>query len=169
MIVSLFTGGSARRRLFLSAALGLGLSTAGRAQQAGGLDATFRTGGLVTATFTAAPTSDQANAVALQADGKIVVAGSGGAGFELVRYLPNGTLDTTFGTNGKVTTDFGPSPPSSYYPSGNTEPSLALAVVIQPDGKIIAAGRRGVDWAVARYLTTGALDPAFATGGKYAY
>ena len=162
-----FTGASSRRGLLLAAALGLGLATAGSAQQAGGLDATFGTGGIVTTTFTAAPTSDQANAVALQPDGKLVVAGSGGAGFELVRYLPNGALDATFGTNGKVTTDFGPSPPSGNYPSGNASPSRALAVVVQPDGKIIAAGSRGVEYAVARYLPTGALDPAFATGGKY--
>ena len=75
---------------------------------AGDLDGTFGTGGKVTTDF--AGNGDEARAVALQPDGKIVAAG-GALGatvdFALARYGPDGTLDTTFGADGKVATDFG--------------------------------------------------------------
>ena len=65
--------------------------------------------------------------IAVQTDGKIVAAGSAGDNVGLVRYLPNGTLDPSFGTAGRVTTDFG-------------RREEAGAVVLQPDGRIIVAG-----------------------------
>src|SRR5262249_39519840 len=78
--------------------------------------------------------SDKARAVVIQPDGKILVAGTGGDGphffFVLARFNPNGTLDTTFGTGGKLVTD--PSPSGPY----NELWGLAL----QPDGRILAAG-----------------------------
>src|SRR4051812_43426309 len=78
---------------------------------AGALDPTFGAGGVATTALS--PGWDRAYAVAVQPDGKILVGGeyngngSIGAGdFAVARYLPDGTLDTTFGTGGRVTTDF---------------------------------------------------------------
>ncbi len=76
----------------------------------GSLDTSFSGDGKQITGF-GAETNDQANGVALQGDGKIVVAGStssfGGSDFALARYNPNGSLDTTFSGDGKQTTDFG--------------------------------------------------------------
>ncbi|MBA2434942.1 MAG: hypothetical protein H0V54_07660, partial [Chthoniobacterales bacterium] len=127
----------------------------------GSLDITFGTGGKVTTAFNT--NNDEAFAVALQADGKIVAAGfaviGGTDDFALARYNTNGSLDTTFGTGGKVTTAFGSSI------------DRAHAVAVQPDGKIVAAGRAVIgggsfDFALARYNTDGSLDTTFGTGGK---
>ncbi len=118
--------------------------------QSGTLDASFGTGGKVT--------TDLAGAVAVQADGRLVVAGGASSGFALARYNSNGTLDTSFGTGGKVTTDFG-----GLY-------QRATSVALQPDGKILAAGGTVVnqinDFALARYNSNGTLDTSFGTGGK---
>ena len=91
----------------------------------GGLDPAFGTGGLVTTDF---GSTDQAFAVALQADGKIVTAGRRGSDVIVARYNADGSQDTLFGSNGRVVTNF-----------GATEQALAL--VLQPDGKIVVAGR----------------------------
>jgi len=64
-----------------------------------------------------------------------------------------GDLDPTFGTGGKVTTDFG----------GGTD--QAFAVALQPDGKIVAAGQANNDFALARYNPDGSLDNSFGTAG----
>ncbi|MDT4897393.1 MAG: hypothetical protein QOH25_2470 [Acidobacteriota bacterium] len=120
----------------------------------GTLDTTgFGSGGLVTTDF--GTTHDTAFAVAIQSNGKIVVAGTNGSDFILARYNADGSLDTTgFGTGGKVTTDFGGF-------------DSAKAVAIQTDGKIVAAGFSGGDFALARYNTDGTLDTtSFGTGGK---
>jgi uncharacterized delta-60 repeat protein len=126
----------------------------------GEFDTTFGTGGRVlTPVDTAGDAgNDEATALALAADGSIVLAGGTGtypANFAAARYRPDGTLDPTFGTGGTVVTDLG----------GDDK---AAAVAIQPDGKIVLAGR-GVDndddWALLRYLPTGALDPTFGSGG----
>jgi uncharacterized delta-60 repeat protein len=130
----------------------------------GDLDPAFGSAGKVMTDF--ANSTDIANAVALQADGKIVVVGTtyinndySGEDFAIARYNPNGTLDATFGTNGKVTTDF---------------PGLAAvasAVVVQPDGKILVAGGAfpqftfAGDFKVARYNPNGSLDTTFGSGG----
>lgn len=108
-----------------------------------------------------------ANAVAVQPDGKIIVVGSNGptfsnnaaVNFSILRLNPNGSLDTTFGTDGKVFTDF------------NNQSEGAVAVEILPDGKFIVAGGADVESAgtrfkVARYTSTGALDTTFGTAGK---
>jgi len=110
----------------------------------GTLDTGFGLGGK---TMTPFGISDGAFAVKLQADGKIVTAGVRGSTspvFAVMRHNPDGTLDTTFGEGGKVFTFF----------NGRDE---ARAVLIQPDGRIIAAGtsRGGAsigDFAMARYL-----------------
>ena len=95
---------------------------------------------------------DIANAVAVQPDGKIVVAGfandasNSDSDFALARYNPDGTLDTSFGSAGIVTTDLG------------TQSDDARALAIQPDGRIVVAGTAGEDIALVRYLPDGKLD-----------
>ena len=122
----------------------------------GGLDPTFGTGGLVTTDF---GSTDQALAVALQADGKIVTAGRRGSDVIVARYNANGSQDTLFGSNGRVITNF-----------GATE--LALTLVLQPDGKIVVAGRTnkpapsGTSTSRWRATTSaGTLDLTFGTAG----
>jgi uncharacterized delta-60 repeat protein len=131
------------------------------------LDTTFGTRGTTQTDF--GPMSAQAAAVAIQADGKIVAAGPLGAaaGFAVARYNANGSLDTTFGKNGRVTTEVGGG-------------GVAFALAIQPDGKIVVAGSvsgsssflRGLtpgdELAVARYNPDGTLDTTFGTGGVVA-
>jgi uncharacterized delta-60 repeat protein len=122
----------------------------------GTLDTTFGTGGKTTTPF-AVPSVAQTNSLRIQRDGKIVVAGvtfvNNVGNFALARYNSNGTLDTTFGTGGKVVTDFGAD-------------DHAFSVALQADGKIVAAGMKGADFALARYNTNGTLDGTFGTGGK---
>lgn len=122
----------------------------------GSLDATFGAGGIVTTNFN--NSTDCINAVAVQSDGKIVAAGYYFNGsyfrFALARYNTNGTLDDTFGTGGKVMTRF------------TNLDDLAWAIIIQTDGKIIAAGEADTDFAVARYNTDGSLDATFDVDGK---
>jgi len=131
----------------------------------GTLDASFGTGGKLTTSIATGTEDDEAHAVAVQVDGKIVVAGlSKGAttdlDFALVRYNADGTLDAGFGTGGKVTTDIG----------GSTDRINAIA--IQADGKIVVAGSSysgtttGTDFALARYNADGTLDAGFGNGGK---
>ena len=106
--------------------------------------------------------SDQGNAVAQQTDGKLVVAGSSfnlpNIDFSVVRYNPNGSLDTSFGNVGKVLTPIG---------AGD---DVATAVKIQADGKIVVAGYSyngsNSDFAVVRYNTDGTLDGSFDGDGK---
>lgn len=128
----------------------------------GSLDTTFSGDGKV---LTPIGTSfDEAFSVALQVDGKIVVAGSssvtGGSNFAVVRYNSNGSLDTTFGGTGKVTT-----------PVGTAQAAAAAAVAVQADGKIVVAGYAyngsgDTDFAVVRYNSNGALDTTFSGDGK---
>jgi uncharacterized delta-60 repeat protein len=125
----------------------------------GSLDTTFDTDGKVTTPI--GTSTDRANSVVLQSDGKIVVAGYASNGtnddFAVARYYTNGSLDTTFDTDGKVTTPIG------------TSTDLANSVVLQSDGKIVVAGSayngNNDDFAVARYYTNGSLDITFGTGG----
>jgi uncharacterized delta-60 repeat protein len=125
----------------------------------GTLDTSFDGDGVLTTDF--AFGDDYARAVRLQADGKIVVAGhaySGSNNFALARYNANGSLDTSFDGDGKLTTDFG----------GGTD--MAFAVALQADGKIVAAGEAtvtsNIDFALARYNANGSLDTTFSGDGK---
>jgi uncharacterized delta-60 repeat protein len=103
--------------------------------------------------------------VIVQPDGKIVaVAGSevDGPVWAVTRLMPDGSLDTSFGTNGTVVESF----------TSSTE-GWANEAVLQPDGKIIVVGAswQGVgnpynDWAIARYNPNGTLDATFGVGGK---
>jgi len=131
------------------------------AASGGELDPTFGGGYVTTAIGTV---NDTANSVAVQADGRIVVAGTSNNGtdndFAVVRYNIDGTLDTTFGTGGKVTTDIGGFDDS------------ASSVVVQSNGLIVVAGTSlndlsaSNDFAVVRYDADGTLDATFGTGGK---
>jgi uncharacterized delta-60 repeat protein len=124
----------------------------------GALDPSFGAGGEVTTDF---GRSDSAQAVAIQSDGKIVAAGGSfsfpSGDFALVRYIADGSLDPSFDSDGKVTTDFGGF-------------DTASAVVVQSDGRIVAAGRSfsssSGDFALARYNADGSLDTTFGNGGK---
>jgi uncharacterized delta-60 repeat protein len=128
----------------------------------GSLDTTFDTDGIVTTAIGAY--HDEAYSVAVQSDGKIIAAGrssdstNSNAGFALVRYNADGSLDTTFGTGGKVTTAIG---------TGN---DYANSVAIQSGGKIVAAGHSyngsNYDFALVRYNADGSLDTTFGTSGK---
>jgi uncharacterized delta-60 repeat protein len=125
------------------------------------LDSSFGgTGKLVTQV---AGGQSMAGGVVIQADGKILVGGYGQVGtatnFALLRFRPDGSLDTSFGSFGRVTSDFG---------TGHS--SFGNALALQPDGKIILAGRVMLGSlgavALARYNSDGTLDPSFGTGGK---
>jgi len=132
----------------------------------GMLDTGFGTGGKVTTGFAAQGGADQAYAVALQGDGKILVGGSTATtgadlDFLLVRYNADGTLDSSFGNGGKVVTSFGAST------------DRINAILVQDDGKIVVGGESdqgttatGIDFALARYNADGSLDAAFGNAGK---
>ena len=94
----------------------------------GSLDPTFSGDGKQTTGF--GGFSDRANGVALQGDGKIVVAGHAGGDFALTRYNPNGSPDPTFSGDGRQATDFG----------GSDE---ATGVAVQANGKIVVVGDDG--------------------------
>lgn len=129
----------------------------------GDLDPTFSGDGRVTTNFSGR--SDVVTDIALQSNGRIVVAGTstvlstGNKDFALARYDSNGSMDTTFSRDGKLITNFG----------GKDE---AWAVAVQSDGKIIAAGftcdSTGNDCnvALARYRAGGGLDTTFSGDGK---
>ena len=110
--------------------------------------------------------NDDAFALALPSNGKLVVAGSSGlAGvteFAVARYNNNGSLDSSFGSGGKVRT-------SSLGSAG--KPAFANAVVVQSDNKIVAVGfstpgAAGSDFTLLRFNVDGSLDPTFGSGGK---
>jgi uncharacterized delta-60 repeat protein len=129
----------------------------------GTLDTTFGTGGKAITNFNIFGSFDQAHAVAIQTDGKIVAAGLSSSDFALARYNEDGTLDATFGTGGKVTTNISPI---------NADDAIH-AVTIQADGRVVAAGyaNNGAtgsdpDFALARYNADGTLDTSFGTAGR---
>jgi uncharacterized delta-60 repeat protein len=117
----------------------------------GTLDTSFA-GGKVALDFAGA--QDYGRSVAIQADGKIVVAGHSNGKFAVARYNTNGTLDSSFGSSGKLTTNL----------SNTLE--AAYAVAIQSDGKIVVSGYAGSLVAVVRYNTNGTLDTSFDSDGK---
>ncbi len=130
----------------------------------GSLDSGFGSGGKLHTDF--GGSFDAGQAVAIQADGKIVVAGFASSSssptysdFALARYNPDGSLDSTFGASGKVMTNL-------------QRNETAHALAIQADGKIVAVGRTRAaasgldyDFAVARYNSNGSLDTSFGGVG----
>ncbi|HXG08500.1 MAG TPA: hypothetical protein VNK04_01805 [Gemmataceae bacterium] len=137
----------------------------------GSLDTTFGNGGRVVVDFNSF--DDTIRNVTLQPDGKILATGlislpDGTTNIGLIRLTTTGALDPTFGTGGRVSTDFG---------EGQDE--AANAIFVDPLGRIVVAGTavrphpnpalRQADFAVARYLSNGVLDPTFGTGGLVFY
>lgn len=133
----------------------------------GQADNSFGSGGRAVTHVTPGLGSDIPQAMLLQADGKIVVAGTcnsdtGGYDFCVVRYLTDGSLDTVFGTNGGVVTAV----------SAGAGADLAHAVALDAAGNIVVAGQCGTPSSscLASYdAVTGALRPAFGSGGMQVF
>src|SRR5262245_10551521 len=138
---------------------------------AGALDPSFGHLGLVTTIDEAHLEASPNSARAVQVDGKIVVAGEsrrftdGLPDFAVARYNLDGTLDASFGGKGWIAVDFGSSR------------DVAVAVAVQPDGRIVVAGysnvnaidpsqESGYDFAVLRLNSNGSLDTTFDGDGK---
>ncbi|MEO8734117.1 MAG: hypothetical protein ABI373_07285, partial [Flavobacteriales bacterium] len=126
----------------------------------GFLDTSFSYDGKVTTVINAVE-GDVVYSLAITPDGSILAGGIEGNAFDsqdiVVKYMPDGTLDNTFGTNSISQTGF----------SGNT--STFGTMVLQPDGRIVFCGTV-VDFnengfGVARLTANGLLDPTFGNGG----
>src|SRR5215218_8395866 len=155
-------------RLVAAALAALGLCAPPAAAAPGDLDPAFSGDGRVS-TLTS-PDTFMARAVAVQQDGRIVVAGyscdtgtcgpTGDSSFRLVRYTPDGGLDTDFGAGGMVTTAVG---------AGRSQ---AFDVIVRPDGRIVTGGVASADasdpgsFALVGYGSNGSLDPGFGAGGR---
>ena len=131
----------------------------------GSLDTSFGINGVVKTD--AGTNGSVAASCGMQSDGKIVVAGwesdlgLGYSIFAVARYNTNGSLDTTFGTNGIATTNV---------TTGNNSYANATSCIVQPDGKIIASGKGNLGgghdvMALVRYNGNGLVDTAFGTAG----
>ena len=153
-----------RRRGLIAAVLTVGASilVGAAAGAAGDLDPSWPAGGTTTKDIGG---QDNAVAIAVQADGKLVVVGGTSAGSSfptfvldagIARFNPDGFTDTSFGTGGKVTTDF------------DGDFNTARSVAIQSDGKLLVAGQAGNFRRVTltRYNVDGSLDAGFGSGGK---
>jgi len=125
----------------------------------GALDISFSNDGKVATSF---GSNAYAFSIALQSDGKIIVAGYKGdlpnGDFALIRYNKDGTVDSTFGVNGIVITDI------------NGSDDRCYAVALQADGKIVASGYASIGLtqrlcAVVRYNNDGSLDDGWGTDG----
>jgi len=125
----------------------------------GKLDPAFGTAGRVT---TAVGLDSDAFGIVIDNLGRVVVSGYAALGpgttdFLLVRYLPDGSLDAAFGAGGIVTTNI-----ATF--------DVATSVTIDSVGRIVAAGYAaggGTNFALARYLSDGSLDPSFAASGRF--
>jgi uncharacterized delta-60 repeat protein len=143
-------------KIIVAGAINYGDSTAVlvRYNTDGTLDPGFGAGGIVLSPAT----WHSYHAIALLADGRILVVGSRSTNFLLARYLSDGTLDASFGDGGTVLTDVG-----GYHGFG------ARALALQADGKILAGGaaQNGtyLGCVLARYDSAGDLDASFGSGG----
>jgi uncharacterized delta-60 repeat protein len=132
----------------------------------GTLDTSFDGDGIARVNFVG-NSNDHANAMKIQADGKIVLAGYSDLAnysnkFALARLNTNGSLDTSFGNNGLVSTNF-----------SVLRDDVGKDMVIQANGKIVVVGKTSIltnsyrtsKFGLARYNTNGSLDTTFGTGG----
>ncbi len=120
----------------------------------GRLDNSFGANGVVKTDFY--NSTDEANSIAIQANGAIVLAGYVGGKFALARYVANGSLDTSFGSGGKVVT--------SIY----NMTAIATDLIVEPGGKLIVSGytyKIPENFVVTRYYTNGNLDSTFGNNG----
>ncbi|MBC8107791.1 MAG: PKD domain-containing protein, partial [Anaerolineae bacterium] len=121
----------------------------------GALDTSFGVAGVAVNSFS---TNDQAMAMALQSDGRIVVTGIFTSDFGTVRYNDNGSLDTSFGTSGFVRTPMG------------TGTDTATSIAIRGDGRIFVGGNAqfgsDFDFGIAVYNANGTLDTTFNGSGR---
>jgi uncharacterized delta-60 repeat protein len=126
----------------------------GRYNANGSLDSSFDNDGILTGTF---GYTSFATSVAIQTDGKILVGGYSSINAATVaamaRYNPDGSLDNSFDGDGKLSDIFG-------------TPSSINSVVIQTDGKILAAGSGPNGFAIARLNTDGSFDNSFDGDGR---
>lgn len=149
---------------------------AGGTALAGGLDRGFGDDGRVRTDF--GGPGDFASGVAIDRHGRTVAAGGTDAfpgeevRFAIARYLPDGELDPTFGSDGRVDTDFSPDVQDS------NDGSFATSVAIDGQGRTLAAGTAGYftgdddayeEFALARYRRDGSLDPSFSGDGLAIY
>jgi len=132
-----------------------------RFNQNGTLDNTFGNNGAVIADHL--NQNDMVFAVALQPDGKIVVAAEGSSAqasqtnvlaFKIMRFLPSGARDASFGTNGLAIESF------------DDRDAAPQSMFIQPDGRIVVAGTNDGLLFIARFNPNGSLDAGFGTNGK---
>lgn len=127
------------------------------AQTPGTIDVTYGNNGIARATN--GSEYDIASGMAIQKDGKTIVAGSSLSDFMLARFTTDGYPDSSFGTNGVVVTDI-----------NNNSVEQANAVIVQSDGKILVAGNTldGTkrNFALLRYNQDGTLDNSFSGDGK---
>ena len=133
----------------------------------GSLDQTFGSGGTVITSF--GKYGDNALEIAVQADGKIVLAGYtflpvakdvNHVDFAVARYTPNGALDATFGNGGKVTIDVGETLESFYFGQRNMDMALSGDRI-----DLAGIGYTSGNLYVAQLTATGQLDPSFGVGG----
>lgn len=120
--------------------------------ETGLIDTSFGTSGFVTTS-----TMTESYGIALQSDGKIIIAGTNNSSGIIMRYTTDGVLDTSFGTSGTVTTAIGSS-------------TQLKGIQLQTDGSIVAAGRTTISSIInifiTRYTTDGILDTSFGTSGS---
>jgi|GEM_PF-1407416 len=126
----------------------------------GAIDSTFGVNGLVEMDL-GANANEVVRSIILLNNGSFIVGGDGpGPDFLLIKYKPNGVLDTTFGNSGIVLTDL----------YNHQMDDHCASILLQPDGKIVAAGYRwengtGFDIALVRYNANGSIDLSFGTNG----
>ena len=118
----------------------------------------YRDDGSVDRTFDLAPGATELAALAVQPDGKVLVAGrtffgGGAANFSVSRLLPDGTADASFGNRGFA------------FVNVFSSTDIATAIALLPDGRIVLAGNGGNnDFALARFNPNGSLDRSFGGG-----
>lgn len=129
----------------------LAWATSPLSAQFGILDESFGQGGIVIPSIS--ELDDVGHDVLEQSDGKIIIGGSSGQDYALLRLHSDGTPDTSFGNAGIVITNY----------KGSDDEGLAIA--LQEDGKILLCGRSSMDFSLLRYHTDGSLDLSFGNNG----
>jgi uncharacterized delta-60 repeat protein len=137
-------------RIVLGGSYSIGTFELGRINPDGSVDPSFGTAGFVTLDFGKKEIAS-AYHLAIQSDGKIVVIPSLSSSTALLRFNSNGTLDSTFGSNGKVTLSYGP--------------RMLLLQTIGTEQRIVASGGGNSHFMTARFLPDGQVDTSFGPSG----